>query len=56
VAEVWNKGNDERIVKANADLHELYCSVVTKQELSKNAKLSVFKAVFVPILTCGHES
>jgi len=30
--------------------------MVTKKELSKNAKLSVFKSVFVPILTCGHES
>ena len=27
-----------------------------KRELSKKAKLSVFKAVFVPILTYGHES
>ena len=53
---IWNRGIDTRIVKANADLHEIYCSVVTKQELSKNAKLSVFKSVFVPILTCGHES
>ena len=36
-------------------LREIYCSVVTKWELSKTAKLSVFKSVFVPILTCGHE-
>ena len=27
-----------------------------KRELSKSAKLSVFKTVFVPILTYGHES
>jgi len=27
---------------------------VTKRELSKNAKLSVVKSVFIPILTCGH--
>ena len=27
-----------------------------KRELSKKAKLSIFKAVFVPILTYGHES
>jgi len=37
-------------------MRELYCSVVTKRELPKNAKLSVSKSVFVPILTCGHES
>jgi len=34
----------------------LYLSVVTKQELSNTAKLSVFKSVFVPIPTYGHES
>ena len=44
---------DTRI--GNAVLHELYCSVVAKKELSKNAKLSVFRSVFVPILACGHE-
>jgi len=51
-----NKGIDTRIGKANAVLRELYCSVVTKRELSKNAKLSVFKSVFIPILAYGHES
>jgi len=30
--------------------------VVTKQEISNTAKLSVLKSVFVPILTYGHES
>ena len=30
--------------------------VVMKRELSKKAKLSIFKAVLVPILTYGHES
>jgi len=51
-----NKGIDTLVGKANAVRRQLYCSVVTKRELSKNAKLSVFKSVFVPILTCGHES
>jgi len=51
-----NKEFDTRIGKANVVLRELYCSVVKKRELSKNAKLSVFKSVFVPILTCGQES
>jgi len=41
--ENWNKGIDTRIDKANAVLRELHCSVVAKRELSKNAKLSVFK-------------
>jgi len=30
--------------------------VVTKREFSNTEKLSVFKSVVVPILTCGHES
>ena len=45
-----NKGIDTRIGKPNAYLRELYCSVVTKWELSNTAKLSVFKAVFASIL------
>jgi len=45
-----------RIGKANAVLCELYRYVATKRELSNTAKLSVFKLVFVPILTYGHES
>jgi len=44
---------DTRI--GDAVLRELHCSVVAKKELSNNAKLSFFKSVFVPILTCGHE-
>jgi len=51
-----NKEIDTRIGKANAVLREFYCSVVTKREVSKYAKLSVFKSVIVPTLTCGHES
>jgi len=51
-----NKGIDTRIGEANAVLREPYCSMVTKRQLSKNAKLSIFKSVFVPILICGHES
>ena len=59
---VWVFTSDEvgteintRIGKAHSVLREIYCSVLTKWELSKTAKLSVFKSVFVPILTCGHE-
>ena len=37
-------------------MRALHYSVVMKRELSKKAKLSIFKAVFVPILTNGHES
>jgi len=54
--ESQHKGIDTRIGKANAVLRELYCSMVTKQGISNNANLSVFKSVVVPILTCCHES
>ena len=47
---------DTRIGKASAVMRALHYSVVMKRELSKNAKLSIFQAVFVPILTYGHES
>ena len=47
---------DTRIGKASAVMRALHYSVVMKRELSKKAKLSIFIAVFVPILTYGHES
>ena len=37
-------------------MRALHYSVAMKRELSKKAKLSIFKAVFVPILTYSHES
>ena len=46
---------DTRIGKATAVMPALHDSVVMKRELSKKAKLSIFKAVFVPILTYDHE-
>ena len=45
---------DTRIGKARAVMRALHYSVIMKRELSKN--LSIFTAVFVPILTYGHES
>jgi len=51
-----NDNIDTRIGKANAVLRELHHSVVTKWELSNTTNLSVFKSVFVPILTYGPES
>ena len=47
---------DTRIGKGNAVIRALHYSAVMKRELSKKAKLSISKAVFVPILTDGHES
>ena len=45
---------DTRIGKASAVMRALYYSIVIKRELSKKAKLSIFKTVFVPILTYSH--
>jgi len=47
---------DTWIDQANAVLRKLYGSVVAKRKLSNTAKLSVFKSVFFPIHTYGHES
>ena len=47
---------DTYIGKARKLMQTLHYSVVMKRELSKKAKLSIFKTVLVPILTYGHES
>ena len=46
---------DTCVGKASAVMCKLYQSVVLKQELCTKAKLSVFRSVFVPILSYGHE-
>ena len=51
-----DKEFDTRIGKTSAVMRVFHYSVFMKRESSKKAKLSVFKAVFVPILTYGHES
>jgi len=52
----WCEQANRWIAKAKAVLHELYYSVITKREVSSTAKLSVFKSVFIPILTHDPES
>ena len=47
---------DTQIDKASAVMRALHYSVVVKREFSKKAKLSIFRTVFVAILTCGHQS
>ena len=42
---------DTRIGKASAVMRALHDCIVMKRELSNKAKLSIFKTVFVPILT-----
>ena len=45
---------DTSIRKASAVMRQLCQSVVLKRELCTRVRLSVFKSVFVPILTYGH--
>ena len=45
----------QRIRAAGAVLRSLYHTVVTKRELSRKAKLSIYRSIFVPTLTYGHE-
>ncbi|CAM1314045.1 Uncharacterised protein r2_g2460 [Pycnogonum litorale] len=46
---------DTRIAAAGAVMRQLQRSVLLRRELGVKAKLAVFKSVFVPILTYGHE-
>ena len=51
-----NKEIDTQIGKTNTVLREVYLSVVIKRELWSTTRLLLFKSVFVPIFTYGHES
>jgi len=54
----WRKAEQRdwyRIGKTNAVLRDFFRFVITKRELSNIAKLSVFRPVFVSLLTYGHE-
>ncbi|XP_061753818.1 retrovirus-related Pol polyprotein from type-2 retrotransposable element R2DM isoform X2 [Nerophis ophidion] len=46
---------DRRIGAASSVMRTLYQSVVVKMELSQKAKLSIYRSIYVPILTFGHE-
>ena len=46
---------DWRVGAAGAVLHALHRTVVTKRELSQKAKLSIYRSIFGPTLTYGHE-
>ena len=46
---------DTRIGKANAVMRQLCRSIVLKRDLCTKAMLSVFRSIFVSILTYGHE-
>jgi hypothetical protein len=46
---------DRRIGAASAVMRSLYRTVVVKRELSRGAKLSIYRSIYVPTLTYGHE-
>lgn len=46
---------DRHIGAASAVMLALYCSVVVKNELSQKAKLSIYRSIYVPTLSCGQE-
>ena len=50
-----NSKLDICIGKASAVMHQLHRSVVLKRELCTKKKLSIFKSIYAPILTYGHE-
>jgi exonuclease III len=51
----WDTELTTRIGAAAGVLRQLYRTVVTKRELSTKTKLSIYKSVYRPILTYGHE-
>uniref|UniRef100_A0A8C6NUV0 Reverse transcriptase domain-containing protein n=1 Tax=Nothobranchius furzeri TaxID=105023 RepID=A0A8C6NUV0_NOTFU len=46
---------DRRIGAASAVMRALYRSVVMKRELSQEVKFSIYRSIYVPTLTYGHE-
>ncbi|XP_054592057.2 LINE-1 retrotransposable element ORF2 protein [Nothobranchius furzeri] len=46
---------DRRIGSASAVMRTLSRSVVGKRELSQKARLSIYRSIYIPILTYGHE-
>jgi len=46
---------DSRIGVASAVLRALHRHVIVKKELSQKAKRSIYRSIYVPTLTYGHE-
>ncbi|KAI3359839.1 hypothetical protein L3Q82_014187 [Scortum barcoo] len=46
---------DRRIGAASAVMRSVYRTVVVKKELSRKVKLSIYRSIYVPTLTHGHE-
>ncbi len=52
-----SEGRMEREIdrRIGAAMRSMYRSVVVKKELSRKAKLSIYRSIYVPTLTYGHE-
>ncbi|KAI3366038.1 hypothetical protein L3Q82_009865 [Scortum barcoo] len=46
---------DRRIGAASAVMRSVYRTVVLKKELSRKAKLSIYRSIYAPTITYGHE-
>lgn len=46
---------DRRTGAVSAVMQKLYWAVVLKGELNLKAKLSAYKSIYSPALSCGHE-
>ncbi|KAI3369206.1 hypothetical protein L3Q82_007445 [Scortum barcoo] len=46
---------DRRIGAASTVMRSVYRTVVVKKELSRKVKLSIYRSIYVPTLTYGHE-
>ncbi|TWW71534.1 hypothetical protein D4764_16G0000310 [Takifugu flavidus] len=46
---------DRQIGAASAVMRALNRSVVVKKELSRKAKLLIYRSIYVPVLTYGHQ-
>ncbi len=46
---------ERRIGAASAVMRSMYWSIVVKNELSRKAKISIYRSIYVPTLTYGHE-
>ena len=51
----WDGELDRRIASAGAVMRQLSRGVLGKRELSREAKLAIYRSIYVPTLTYGHE-
>ena len=54
-AEKMEREIERQIGTASAVMQKLKQSVVVKRELSQKAKLSIYRSIYLPTLTYGHE-